>query len=145
MTAWLKVIGASKRPLRDDWGSHAPPLLRAASFAKKPESRSFIPGDDFVYYALRGDISRVVAIGKVVGDHRFDRSRVEGPGWPWLADVLIEAKRDLVRDGFAVNLLDVDRTLRRSVTQKAHIRLGQRNSSVHGSSSAFKVADLLAA
>lgn len=123
MTAWLKVIGTSKWPLRDDWGSHAPPLLHAASFAKKPGSGSFVPGDDFVYYALRGDMSRVVAIGKVVGDHRFDRSRVEDPGWPWLADVEILAKRDLIQDGFALDLLDVDRTLRRSVTQKSHIRL----------------------
>lgn len=123
MTAWLKVIGTSRSPLRDDWGSHAPPLLRAASFANKPGAKSFIPGDDFVYYALRGDISRIVAIGKVVGDHRFDQRRVGDPGWPWLADVVFLAKRDRIRDGFALDLLDVDRTLRRSVTQKSHIRL----------------------
>ena len=62
MTVWLEVIGTSSRPLRDDWGSHAPPLLRSASFAKNPG------------------------------------------------------------EGFALGLLDVDRTLRRSVTQKSHIR-----------------------
>ena len=123
MTAWLKVIGTSKWPLRDDWGSHAPPLLRAASFAKKPGSGSFVPGDDFVYYALRGDISRLVAIGKVVGDHRFDRSRIDDPGWPWLADVEILAMRDRISDGYSLDLLDVDRQLTRSVTQKSHIRL----------------------
>ncbi|MDQ5820577.1 MAG: hypothetical protein M3540_03965 [Actinomycetota bacterium] len=123
MTAWLKVIGTSKWPLRDDWGTHAPPLLRSASFGKKPGKGSFVPGDDFVYYALRGDLSRVVAIGKVVGPHRFDQSRVVDPGWPWLADVEIHAKRDRIQDGFALDLLDVDRALRRSVTQKSHIRL----------------------
>ncbi len=123
MSAWLKVIGTSKWPLRDDWGSHAPPLLRSASFAKKPGTGSFVRGDDFVYYALRGDISRVVALGKVIGDHRFDPSRVDDPGWPWLADVEILAKRDRIHDGFALDLLDVDRTLRRSVTQKSHILL----------------------
>jgi hypothetical protein len=123
MTAWLKVIGTSKWPLRDDWGTHAPPLLRAASFGKRPGRTSFVPGDDFVYYALRGDMSRVVAIGKVVGPHRYDRTREEDPGWPWLADVEIRAKRDRISEGFALDLLDVDRTLRRSVTQKSHIRL----------------------
>lgn len=123
MTAWLKVIGTSKWPLRDDWANHAPPLLRAASFAKRPGRESFVPGDDFVYYALRGDISRIVAIGKVVGEHRYDRTREDDPGWPWLADVDIRVKRDLIQDGFALDLLDVNRELRRSVTQKSHIRL----------------------
>jgi hypothetical protein len=92
-------------------------------FAKRPGEGSFVPGDDFVYHALRGDISRVVAIGTVVGDARYDRTREEDPGWPWLADVEIRAKRDLIRDGYPLDLLDVDRTLRRSVTQKSHIRL----------------------
>jgi hypothetical protein len=123
MTAWLKVIGTTQWPLRDDWANHAPPLMRSASFAKKPGAGSFVPGDDFVYYALRGDISRLVAIGKVVGNHRFDKTRVADPGWPWVADVEILAKRDLIRDGFALDLIDVDRNLRRSVTQKSHIRL----------------------
>lgn len=123
MTAWLKVIGTTQWPLRDDWTSHAPPLLRSASFARKPGARSFVPGDDFVYYALRGDISRLVAIGKVVGPHRFDQTRVSDPGWPWLSDVEIVAKRDRIEDGFSLDLLDVDRNLRRSVTQKSHIRL----------------------
>jgi hypothetical protein len=123
MTAWLKVIGTTQWPLRDDWANHAPPLLRSASFGKKPGDGSFVPSDDFVDYALRGDLSRVDAIGKVVGPHRFDRTRVEDPGWPWLADVQILAKRDRIADGFALDLLDVDRELRRSVTQKSHIRL----------------------
>jgi hypothetical protein len=123
VTAWLKVIGTSKWPLRNDWGHHAPPLLRSASFGKAPATASFVPGDDFVYYAFRGDISRVVAIGKVVGRIRYDQSREDDPGWPWLADVEILVKKDLISDGFALDALDVDRTLTRSVTQKSHIRL----------------------
>jgi hypothetical protein len=123
VTAWLKIIGKSDWPLRDDWGHHAPPLLRTATFAKRPGERAFVPGDDFVYYALRGDISRLVAIGKVTGRPRYDRSREEDPGFPWLVDIEIRAKRDLVGDGFSLDLLDVDRPLRRSVTQKSYIRL----------------------
>jgi hypothetical protein len=123
MTAWLKVIGTSKWPLRDDWGHDAPPLLRTASFGKRPGSGSFAEGDDFIYYALRGDISRVVAIGKVAGDVYFDESRVEDPGWPWLAPVEIHAKFDLIQDGIPLERLDVDRALTKSVQQKSHIRL----------------------
>jgi hypothetical protein len=121
MTAWLKVIGTSGSPIRNDWGSDAPNLLKSATFAKRPGEGSFAPGDDFLYYALRGDISRVVAIGKVVGRPRYEAHR--DPGWPWLIDVAIEAKRDLVADGIPLHRLDVDRTLTRSVTQKSHIRL----------------------
>jgi hypothetical protein len=123
VTAWLKVIGTSKWPLRDDWGSHAPPLLRTASFAKKPGAGAFAPGDEFVYYALRGDMSRVVAIGEVVGDVYYDASREESPGWPWLVPVRIEARKTFIHEGFPLSDLDVDRTLTRSVTQKSHITL----------------------
>lgn len=123
MTIWLKVIGTSKWPLRNDWGSHAPPLLRTASFSKRPGRDSFVPGDDFLYYALRGDISRIVAIGKVVDRIYYDVTREEDPGWPWLAPIEIERKHDLISDGFPLDRLDVDRTLTRSVTQKSHIRL----------------------
>ena len=123
MTAWLKVIGTSKWPLRNDWGSHAPPLFRTASFGKRPGTGSFVPGDDFLYYALRGDISRVVAIGKVVGRVYYDVTREEDPGWPWLAPIDIRAKRDLISNGFPLDRLDVDRTLTKSVQQKSHIRL----------------------
>jgi hypothetical protein len=123
MTAWLKVIGTSKWPLRNDWGSHAPPLLRTASFGKRPGSGSFVPGDDFLYYALRGDLSRVVAIGEVIGRVYYDRTREEDPGWPWLAPVRIRAKRDLISDGIPLESLDVGRMLTKSVQQKSHIRL----------------------
>jgi len=123
MTAWLKVIGTSKWPLRGDWSHHAPPLLRNASFGKKPGADSFVPGDDFVYYALRGDLSRVVAIRKVVGDVFYDRTREEGPGWPWLAPVEIQARKERISDGYPLTYLDADRNLTRSVTQKSHIRL----------------------
>lgn len=44
MSAWLKVIGTSSWPLRDDWASYAPPLLRSASFAKKPGQGFLRPG-----------------------------------------------------------------------------------------------------
>jgi hypothetical protein len=121
MTAWLKVIGTSNEPIKNDWGSHAPVLLHSATFARRPGRGSFVPGDDFVYYALRGDISRVVAIGRVVGRPRYEAHR--DPGWPFLVDIAIESKRDLVSDGFPIDRLDVDRTLKRSVTQKSHIRL----------------------
>lgn len=93
------------------------------SFGKRPGAGSFVPDDDFLYYALRGDISRVVAIGKVVGRVYHDVTREGDPGWPWLAPVAIERKHDLISDGFTLDRLDVDRTLTRSVTQKSHIRL----------------------
>ena len=121
MTAWLKVIGASSWPMKNDWGSDAPILLRSATFAKRPGEGSFVPGDDFAYYARRGDISRVVAIGRVTGRPRYEAHR--DPGWPWQIDIALEAKRDLISDGIPLHRLDVDRTLTRSITQKSHIRL----------------------
>jgi hypothetical protein len=123
VTAWLKVIGTSKGPLRDDWGNHAPPILRSASFKKRPGEGSFVPGDDFVYYALRGDISRVVAIGRVVGQPNYDRSREEDPGWPWLVDVDIAAKKDLISEGFPLHILECDRNLTKAVQRRSHMRL----------------------
>jgi hypothetical protein len=123
MTLWLKVIGTSTSPLRDDWGSHAPPLLRTASFAKRPGRGSFSTGDDFVYYALRGDISRIVALGHIVDEPYFDERRVEDPGWPWLVPIEIVARRDRIADGFPLNLINVGRDLLKSVQQKSHIRL----------------------
>jgi len=123
MTAWLKVIGTSKWPLRDDWGSHAPPLLRTASFARRPGKGSFAPGDPFVYYALRGDISRLVAIGEVVGVAYYDRTREEEPGWPWLVPIRIDVKKDVIGEGFPLTAIEVERELTKSVQQKSHIRL----------------------
>ena len=123
MTAWLKVIGTSDGTLRDDWGSHVPHILRYASFAKPPGNGSFIPGDDFVYYALRGDISRVVAVGRVTGRGHQDESRIEDPGWPWLVPVEIEARTELISEGFPLDRFDVDRHLTKSVQRHSHISL----------------------
>jgi hypothetical protein len=97
MTARLKVIGTSTLPITNHRSSDVPVLLRSATFARKLGKGSFVPGDDFVYSALRRDISRVVAIGRVVGWPRYEAHR--DPGWPWLVDIAIEAKRDLVGDG----------------------------------------------
>jgi hypothetical protein len=123
MTAWLKVIGKADVPLRDDWGSHAPSILRYASFAKRPGRRSFVPGDEFVYHAIGEEMSRVVAIGRVVGDGVLDDGRIEKRGWPWLVPVELEARRDLISQGFSLDLLDVDRPLKASVRRHSHIVL----------------------
>ena len=125
MTAWLKVIGKTDDPLRDDWGNHAPSILRYASFAKEPGRGSFVAGDEFAYYAVGQDFSRVVAIGRVVGKGFLDDGRIEKRGWPWLVPVEIKTRRDLISDGFSIDLLDVDRPvpLRKSVQQKSHIVL----------------------
>ena len=119
MTAWLKVIGTSSDPLRNDWVAHAPSLLRVASFGKRPDEGSFVPGDLLVYYALRGDVSRVVAIGRVKDKAYYDQAR--DPGWPWLVPVEIEAMKDFISDGFPLDRFDVDRTLTRSVRRHSHI------------------------
>jgi hypothetical protein len=123
MTAWLKVIGMVDGELRDDWGRHAPPLLRYASFSKRPGRGSFVPGDAFAYHAIGFDHSRVVAVGTVVDELFFESTRQQDPGWPWLAPIEIEAKRQLISEGFPLDQFDVERQLNRSVTQKSHIRL----------------------
>jgi hypothetical protein len=123
VTAWLKVIGTTSGPLRDDWGNHAPSILRLASFGKKPGQGSFVPGDEFVYYALRGDLSRVVAVGKVIGDVYY---RDRDPGWPWLVPVGLEARRELISEGIPLERLQVDRNLRKSVQRRSHLRLTAR-------------------
>ena len=123
MTVWLKVIGKSDQPLRDDWGSHAPPLLRTMTFSKRPGRGSLSRAMISSTTHFIGTTSRVVAIGRIVGDLYYDHQRRIDPGWPWLAPIEIEAKRDLIRDGFPLDRLDVGRTLTRSVMQKSHIRL----------------------
>ena len=117
------VEGDRNEQLADEerLGQRCPDPSSLGDLRKAPGQGSFVPGDDFVYYALRGDISRVVAIGKIVGRPRYEAHR--DPGWPWLIDIAIEAKRDLISDGVHLHKLDVDRTLKRSVTQKSHIRL----------------------
>jgi hypothetical protein len=128
MTAWLKMIGKSDDPLRDDWGNHAPSILQYASFAKEPGRGSFVPGDEFAYHAIGQDMSRIVAIGRVVGEGFLDDGSIEKRGWPWLIPVEIEAKRALISDGFSIDLLEADRhvPLRRAVQQKSHIVLSPR-------------------
>lgn len=125
MTAWLKVIGKSDDPLRDDWGEHAPSILRYASFAKQPGRGSFVPGDDFVYHAIGRDLSRVVAVGRVVGEGFLDDGRIEKRGWPWLVPVELHARKELIRDGFSLDLLDDRRELTKSVRRQSHIVLHQ--------------------
>jgi hypothetical protein len=73
MTAWLKMIGKSDDPLRDDWGEHAPWILKYTSFARKPGRGTYVPGDEFVYHAIGQEASRVVAIGHVVDEAFLDQ------------------------------------------------------------------------
>jgi hypothetical protein len=126
MTAWIKVIGKTGDPLRDDWGEHAPSILRYASFSKKPGRGSFVPGDDFIYHAIGKELSRVVAIGRVVGHGVLDDGRIEKRGWPWLVPVELHARKELIRDGFSLDLLDDRRKLSRSVRRQSHIVLYPR-------------------
>lgn len=125
MTPWLKIIGKSDDPLRDDWGNHAPSILRFASFAKEPGRGSFVPGDEFVYYAVGQEMSRVVAIGRILDEGFLDDGSIEKRGWPWLVPVEIDARRELISEGFSIDLLDFDRAvpLSKSVQQKSHIKL----------------------
>lgn len=121
MTAWLKVIGTTERPLRDDWADDAPSLVRRASFGRRPGQGSFVPGDVFAYYALRGDLSRVVAVGRVVGRVYYEAAHA--PGWPWLVPVELDARADHISRGFSLDLLTIDRDLLRSVQRRSHLRL----------------------
>ena len=123
MAYWLKVIGTSQWPLRDDWLNHAPSLRTHASFARRPGVGSFVDGDDFVYYALRGDLSRIVAIGKVLRAAVYEASH--DPGWPWLAEVRLDSVVESIGSGFPLELLDVDRPLLKSVQRRSHVRLSQ--------------------
>lgn len=80
-------------------------------------------GDVFAYYALRGDISRVVAAGRVVGRPYFDESRVEDPGFPWLVPIELDVREDLIAEGTPLDAVERARNLLKSVQQKSHIRL----------------------
>jgi len=123
VTTWLKIIGKSDDPLRDDWGNHAPSILKYASFARRPGRGSFIPGDEFAYYALRGDMSRVVAVGHVVDDVFLDQRGVEKPGWPWLVPVELDAQAKLISEGFPITAIEVDRDLTKRVQRRGLLRL----------------------
>jgi hypothetical protein len=121
MAKWLKVIGASWHPIQRDWTTEGAHLLRTATFAHRC---SWQPGDAFVYHAIGADESRVVAIGTVRSACRHDPG-VDPFDFPFACEVAITAKRNLVADGVPLEELNVpgSRDLRRSISQKSHIRL----------------------
>ncbi len=121
MTKWLKVIGASWHPIRHDWTTEGRHLLRTATFSHRC---SWEPGDEFVYHAIGAEGSRVVAIGVVLSSCRHDPS-LDPFSFDFACDVKIKTKRNLVADGIPLEELNVPgtRDLRRSVSQKSHIRL----------------------
>ena len=121
MTKWLKVIGTSSQRFRGAWGVEAPHLLKTASFPDRGRP-SVALGDELVYHAVGEHMSRVVAIADVVGPVYFGPA--VDPGFPWLCEVRITSKRDVVADGVPLEELNVgDRDLRKSVRQHSHIRL----------------------
>jgi len=125
MTKWLKVIGTSAQRFHDNWRTEAPHLLTKATFPERGHGKyrpSVAPGDQLVYHAVGKVVSRVVAIADVVGPVRYE-PRAD-PGFPWICDVQIRAKRDRVEDGVPLEELNAGgRDLRRAVGQHSHIKL----------------------
>lgn len=121
MTKWLKVIGASWHPIQRDWTTEGPFLLHTATFSRRC---SWEPGDEFVYHAIGASESRVVAFGIVLSSCRHDPG-VDPFDFPFVCDVEVTTKRILVEDGVPLEELNVPgpRDLRRSISQKSHIRL----------------------
>jgi hypothetical protein len=122
MTKWLKVIGTNQQRFGGEWGAEAPHLLTTATFPDRGRP-SVAPGDQLVYHAIGQGMSRCVAIGEVIGPVR--REPGLDPGFPWVCEVRLGPKKDLVQDGVPLEELNIGggRDLRISVRQHSHIRL----------------------
>ena len=102
-----------------DYGRTAP-----AAHGDIPASLFLAPNDEFVYHAIGAADSRVVAAGIVRSTYRHDPD-VDSFDFPFACDVEVRIKRNLLADGVRLEELNVPgmRDLRRSITQKSHIRL----------------------
>lgn len=125
-TFWLKALGLSGNPVRDDWTNrlHGPQkatLDKKVMFPRKP---SIKPGDRLVYYAVGKGV--IFAEGEALSIPYEDQSFVgpDGRTYPWWVDVRIDHSREFVRQGVPLGTISVsDRPLSLLMRRRSHIRL----------------------
>lgn len=116
---WLKMLGTTEHPMRDDWLNHGPRTTDLVTSRKRMAMR---PGDGIALYATgRG---AVFAFGTVTS-FAYERPDPGHEGFEWCINVdLGDNYREFLHDGVPLDLVSVDvRDLRKSIKQKSHIRL----------------------
>jgi hypothetical protein len=116
---WLKMLGTTERPMRDDWLNEG---TRTTDYVTSRKRMSMRPGDGIALYATgRG---AVFAFGTVTS-FVYERPDSAGEGFEWCVNVdLSDNYREFLHDGVPLDLVSIDgRELSRSIKQQSHIKL----------------------
>lgn len=121
---WLKAFGKGARvaQMRDDWRS----ITELTACATSRRRSSMKTGDRIVYYAAG---SGVLFAAGTVTSRAYLKPRDSEDVWPWKVDVTLddECSLDFIRHGVPLQTASVDgRDLGRSIRQKSHIRLTEK-------------------
>lgn len=121
---WLKAFGKGARVarMRDDWRS----ITELKTCATSRRRSSMKTGDGIVYYAAG---SGVLFAAGTVTSRSYLKPRDSEDVWPWKVDVALhdESSLEFIRHGVPLETASVDgRDLGRSIRQKSHVRLTER-------------------
>jgi hypothetical protein len=130
-TIWLKAIGAQGLPADEVWWDERN-RDTGIDFPYRPKSVK--QGDLLVVYAA--GTGKVVGVMKITGDRWSEAGRNER--WPYRMEARVLAAVP-VSEGFALNLLDVERKIGKSIRQKSHIRLSDAEADI--ALDAFELGD----
>lgn len=120
MDYWLKSLGTSEKPMRDDWLSED---RRNRDFVTSRKRMSMRPGDGIALYATGH--GSVFAVG-IVRSFAFEHGEPGHEDFDWRINVHLDKTREFIHDGVPLDLVSVDdRDLRTSIKQKSQIRLSQ--------------------
>ena len=116
---WLKVVNATRDPLRDEWladASHG--LLERVRFPRNKRPTGVARGDRLVYYSA--DRRRFFAVVEVISREPYEDRAQER--WPYVLDVRPRLLLPRLDTAPALEALDLPRGLL-SVRRQSHIRL----------------------
>lgn len=125
ITTWLKSVGSSESPLRDDWYAHRPDVAVNIGFPSR-RTPTVAVGDRLVYYASGS--RRVFALVEVLSDPYLTVPGDEhhDPKYAWRVHVKVLRCVLHVSEGPRLADLGVARDLHLSVRQASHVRLCAR-------------------
>jgi hypothetical protein len=118
MNYWLKSLGTSQNPMKDDWLNEYP---RTTEFVTSRKRMTMKPSDGIALYASRH--GSVFAFG-TVKSFAFEHGEAGHEDFDWRVNVNLENFCDFLHEGVPLDLVSVDgRDLRSSIKQKSQIRL----------------------
>ncbi|HST34833.1 MAG TPA: hypothetical protein VLJ80_15085 [Solirubrobacteraceae bacterium] len=118
MEYWLKSLGTTTKPMKDDWLNEAHRMLDFVTSRKRMAMR---PGDKLALYATGH--GSVFAVGTVTS-FAFEHGEPGHEDFVWRVNVQLDQPREFIHEGVPLDLVSVDdRDLRVSIKQKSQIRL----------------------